>query len=62
MVTATDSVQLFSAGLPYSEQELSKHCSVTVGSHRSTISRLTEINDGAAEAFFRQFEEVLGKG
>jgi len=51
-----------SAGLQYSEVELKRHTGVVVGGLRVTISRTTEINEGTAEAFWKQFDAVLGKG
>jgi len=50
------------AGLDHREVELTNHTGVIVGSTRSTIGRHTEIADGTARAFFKQFEQELGKG
>ena len=49
-------------GLSFSVEELARHTGVTVGEHRSTIGRHAEIPDGAAKAFWKQFESELGKG
>ena len=49
-------------GLDYSTEELTRHTGVTVGDHLSTIGRHTEVPEGAAEAFWKQFEGELGKG
>jgi hypothetical protein len=50
------------AGLDHREIELTNHTGVIVGSTRSTIGRHTEIADGTARAFFKQFEQERGKG
>jgi len=49
------------AELDYREVELTNHTGV-VGGTRSTIGRHSEIADGTARAFFKQFEQELGKG
>ena len=49
-------------GLDYREVELTNHTGVVVGSTRSTLGRHSEIADGTARAFFKQFEQELGKG
>lgn len=50
------------AGLDYAELELTNHLGVTVGSVRSTIGRHNEVAEGTVQAFYKQYEEVLGKG
>lgn len=50
------------AGLEYREVELTNHTGVVVGSTRSTIGRHSEIAEGTARAFFKQYEQELGKG
>jgi len=50
------------AELDYREVELTNHTGVVVGGTRSTIGRHSEIADGTARAFFKQFEQELGKG
>jgi hypothetical protein len=50
------------AGLAYREVELSNHTGVVVGDTRSTIGRHSEVPDGTARLFFKQFEQELGKG
>lgn len=50
------------AGLEYCEVELTNHTGIVVGSTRSTVGRHSEIADGTARAFFKQFEQELGKG
>jgi len=49
-------------GVRFEQVELKKHTGIIVDGHRSTISRQTEIPDGTARAFWKQFEEVLGEG
>lgn len=49
-------------GLEFREVELSNHTGVVVGRTRSTLGRHSEIADGTAYAFFKQFEGELGKG
>lgn len=49
-------------GLHFEVTELTNHTGVQVGNHRSTISRHTEIPDVAAQSFWDQFAEELGKG
>jgi hypothetical protein len=50
------------AGVEYSEIELSNHLGVTVGTVRSTIGRHNEVAEGTVQAFYKQYEDVLGKG
>jgi hypothetical protein len=50
------------AGLDHREVELTNHTGVVVGGTRSTLGRHSEIADGTARAFFKQFEQELGKG
>jgi hypothetical protein len=50
------------AGLECTEIELTNHTGVIVGMTRSTIGRHSEIPDGTARAFFKQFESEFGKG
>ena len=49
-------------GLDFREVELTNHTGIVVGQTRSTIGRHSEIADGTAYAFFKQFERELGKG
>jgi len=49
-------------GLDYREVELTNHTGIVVGNTRSTIGRHTEVAEGTARAFYKQFEEELGKG
>ncbi|ROQ16815.1 MULTISPECIES: ribonuclease PH [unclassified Curtobacterium] len=49
------------AGLEYREVELTNQTGVVVGSTRSTIGRHSEIADGTGRAFFKQYEQELGK-
>lgn len=49
-------------GLSFSVEELTRHTGVAVGGHRSTIGRHAEVPEGAAKAFWKQFEGELGKG
>jgi hypothetical protein len=49
-------------GLDYREVELTNHTGIVVGGTRSTIGRHSEVADGTARAFFKQFENELGKG
>jgi hypothetical protein len=49
-------------GLDYREVELTNHTGIIVGETRSTIGRHGEVADGTARAFFKQFENELGKG
>jgi hypothetical protein len=49
-------------GLDYREVELTNHTGIIVGETRSTIGRHSEVADGTAKAFFKQFENELGKG
>jgi hypothetical protein len=51
-----------SKGLNYSVEELTRHTGVTVGGQRSTISRHAEVAESTAQAFWKQFEDELGKG
>jgi hypothetical protein len=48
-------------GLEFSVVELTNHTALVVGGFRSTIGRHSEIPDGRAQAFWRQFEPVFGK-
>ena len=50
------------ASLPFEVTELTNHTGVTVGSHRSTIGRHSEVDNTTARKFFKQFEEVFGEG
>lgn len=50
------------AGLSYREVELTNQTGVVVGGTRSTIGWHSEVPDGTARAFFKQFEQELGKG
>lgn len=50
------------AGLDYAEVELTNHLGVTVGRVRSTIGRHNEVAEGTVQAFYKQYEDVLGKG
>ena len=50
------------AGLDYTEVELTNHLGVTVGSVRSTIGRHNEVAEGTVQAFYKQYEDILGKG
>ncbi|MDR0286058.1 MAG: ribonuclease PH [Propionibacteriaceae bacterium] len=49
-------------GLAYSTTELTNHTAFSVGGHRSTLKRHTEIDEVTAHAFWDQFASVLGKG
>ena len=49
-------------GIEFSVVELTNHTGVIVGEVRSTLGRHSEIPDGTAQAFWKQFEAVLGKG
>lgn len=49
-------------GSPYSQQELTRHTGITVGSVSTTVARHQEIPDLFAETIFRQLEPELGKG
>lgn len=49
-----------SAGLDYSEAELTRHSAITVGGVTRTLGRHSEIDDVTARKFFDQFAEVLG--
>ena len=49
-------------GLHFREVELTNHTGIVVGQTRSTIGRHSEIADGTAYAFFKQFDSELGKG
>jgi hypothetical protein len=50
------------AGIAYDEVELTNHTGLIVGGHRSTIGRHSEIDEITVVKFFKQFEDVLGKG
>jgi hypothetical protein len=41
---------------------VSKAVTVAVGTARSTIGRHNEVADGTVQAFYKQYEDVLGKG
>ena len=49
-------------GVSYSERELTRHTSITVGAVSTTVPRHQEISNLLAEAIFRQMESELGKG
>lgn len=49
-------------GLDYEVSELTNHTGVRVGDHRSTIGRHSEIDETTVVKFYKQFEDVLGKG
>jgi hypothetical protein len=49
-------------GLAYKEVELTRHTSVSVGGSSHTLGRHAEIVDLAAEKFWKEFSDVLGKG
>jgi hypothetical protein len=49
-------------GLEYSEVEPTNHTGIVVGGTRSTIGRHNEVAEGTARAFYKQFEQELGKG
>ena len=49
-------------GVTFETHELSNHTGITVGGHRSTLGRHSEIDDVTARKFFDQFADVLGKG
>ena len=51
-----------SQGLDFREVELTNHTGIVVGQTRSTLGRHSEIADGTAYAFFKQFESEFGKG
>jgi hypothetical protein len=51
-----------SQGLEFREVELTNHTGIVVGETRSTLGRHSEIAEGTAHAFFKQFEKELGKG
>ncbi|WP_375432797.1 ribonuclease PH [uncultured Friedmanniella sp.] len=50
------------AGLTYSEVELTNHTGIIVGGKRSTIGRHNEVDEVTVLKFYKQFEDVLGKG
>lgn len=50
------------AGLECHEVELSRHTGIIVGVTRSTIGRHSEVPDGTARVFWKQFENELGEG
>lgn len=50
------------AGLTYSEVELTNHTGIIVGGKRSTIGRHNEVDEVTVRKFYKQFEDVLGKG
>ncbi len=50
------------SGLDYAEVELSNHTGVSIGGHRSTLGRHSEIDDVTARKFWAQFDGVFGKG
>ncbi|WP_348786538.1 ribonuclease PH [Leifsonia sp. NPDC080035] len=54
--------QARASGVSYSEQELTNHTGITIGSTRSTLSRHAEIDDVTARKFFDQFADEFGKG
>ena len=51
-----------SAGLDYSEYELTNHTGVRIGDTASTLSRHAEIDEVTARRFWDQFAEEFGKG
>jgi hypothetical protein len=50
------------SGLEYLEVELTNHTGISIGGHRSTLGRHSEIDDVTARNFWAQFDEVRGKG
>lgn len=50
------------AGLEFRVVELTNHTGIYVGDHRSTLGRHNEVSDITAQQFYKQYEDVLGKG
>jgi len=48
-------------GREFREVDLADHVGIIVGQTRSTIGSSLEVADGTAAAFFRHFEDELGK-
>ncbi len=55
-------MQAKNAGLPYAEEELTRHTAIQIGSVRSFLGRHAEIDDKTARKFFDQFADVFGRG
>ena len=49
-------------GLAFEVVEMTRHTGIVVNGFRSALGRHSEVPDGTAKAFWKQFEEVLGKG
>ncbi len=49
-------------GIPIEIVEMTRHTAIVVGGFRSTLGRHSEVPDGTARAFWRQFDVVFGKG
>lgn len=49
-------------GKAFFTEELKKHTGVTVGSHRSTLGRHSEIDEVTVGKFYKQFSDELGEG
>lgn len=49
-------------GLEFAIDERTNHTALIVDGFRSTLGRHSEIREGTAQAFWKQFEPVLGKG
>ena len=50
------------AGLGFEETELTRHSVFKVGTSSHTLGRHNEVDDITAVKFFKQYEDVLGKG
>lgn len=49
------------AGLDVEITELTRHTGISVGGHRSTLGRHSEIDEITVVTFYKQYEGVLGK-
>ena len=49
------------AGLDFEVTELTRHTGISVGGHRSTLGRHTEVDEITVAKFYKQYESVLGK-
>lgn len=49
-------------GLTYTEQELTRHLGITVGTTSTTVPRHNEVNEITAQAIFKQLSGELGEG
>ena len=51
-----------SQGLDFRVVELTNHTGIVIDGLRKTIGRHTEVDETTVVKFFKQFEDVLGKG